>query len=113
MLTETLHPAEFLISEANGTISRAHVTIAAAAPAMAAGTVLGKITDSGKYTAYSNAASDGTEVAAGILYAAVADSASDQAAVAIVRHAEVTGDLLTGSDAAAVADLATLQILVR
>lgn len=112
-LTQARKTGEFLLSEANGTLSREEVTIAAAASALAAGTVLGKITASGKYVAYNNGASDGTEVAAGVLYAAVPDSASDQKAVAIVRDAEVAGIHLTGSDANGVADLKALGVIVR
>lgn len=104
---------EFLLSEGNGTISREQVTIAAAAGALVPGTVLGKITASGKYVAYSNAAADGSEVAAGILYAAAPDLAADQKAVAIVRHAEVQASELTGLDAPARADLLALGIVCR
>lgn len=110
---EGKHTAEFLLSEGNGSISREQVTIAAAAGALAAGTVLGKITASGKYAAYSNAASDGTEVAAGVLYAAAPDLATDQKAAAIVRSAEVLGAELTGNDANGTADLKALGIIVR
>ena len=112
-LNEGKYTGEFLLSEANGTRSREQVTIAAAAPAMVAGTVLGKITASGKYTAYSNAASDGTEVAAGVLLYNVANSAADQKAVVIARDAEVQGSVLTGNDANGTADLAAIGIIVR
>lgn len=112
-LTEARRTGEFLISEANGTISREEVTVAAAASALVAGTVMGKITASGKYVAYSNGAADGSEAAAGILYAAVADSAADQKAVLIVRHAEVAENRLTGIDANGKADLLALGVIVR
>ena len=112
-LNEGKYTGEFLLSEGNGEISREQVTIAAAAGAMVAGTVVGKITASGKYKEYSNAASDGTEVAAGVLYAPVADSASDQKAVIIARNAEVMTSLLTGADTAGKADLAALGIICR
>lgn len=112
-LNEGKHAGEFILSEGNGSISREEVTIAAAAGALAAGTVMGKITASGKYVAYSNAAADGSEVAAGILYANVPDLAVDQEAVIIARMAEVIGNALTGSDAAGIADLAAKDIIVR
>ncbi len=112
-LTESTRAGEFLLAEGNGSISRAEVTIAAAAAALPAGAVLGKLSASGKYVAYNNAASDGSQTAAGILYESVPDAASDQKAVAIVRHAEVMGAMLTGLDTDAVADLAALQIIVR
>jgi hypothetical protein len=112
-LTEGKHPGEFILSEGNGSISREAVTIAAAAGALVDGTVLGKITASGKYVAYSNAASDGTEVAAGVLYGQVPDTAADQKAVAIVRFAEVMSSALTGIDTAGTTDLAALGVIVR
>lgn len=112
-LTNTLRTGEFLLSEASGTRSRKEVTIAAAAGAMVAGTVLGKITASGKYTAYNNSASDGTEVAAGVLYSGVADLAVDQKAVAIVRDCEVTEIRLTGIDTPGKADLELAGVIVR
>lgn len=112
-LTEGKHTAEFLLSEGNGSYSRDEVVIAAAAGAMVPGTLLGKITASGKYVAYANGASDGSEVVAGVLYAAVPDVAVDQKAVAIRRQAEVIGSLLTGSDGPALVDLAAIGILVR
>lgn len=111
--TEGRHTGEFLLSEANGTQSRDEVTIAAAAAAMVPGTLVGRITASGKYVAYSNAAADGSEVAAGILYAAVPDKAADQRAVIIARGAEVARAELTGLDAAGEADLKALGIVVR
>lgn len=112
-LTETLHTAEFLVSEASGTRSREMVTIDAAAAALLPGQVLGKITASGKYVAYNNGAVDGSEVAAAILYSAVPDSAADQKATVIVRHAEVDESLLTGLDATGKTDLAALGIVMR
>lgn len=105
--------AEFLLSEANGTRSREQVTVAAAAAAMVAGTLVGKITATGKYKAYNSANTDGTEVAAGVLYHDVPDSTSDQKAVIIARDAEVQSSELTGSDAGGVADLAAVGIIVR
>lgn len=113
ILNEGKHTAEFLLSEGNGFISREQVVIAAAAGAMDEGTVLGKITASGKYVAYSNAAADGSEVAAGVLYRAVPDLAADQPAVMIARQAEVMSADLVGIDAPGKVDLAALQIICR
>jgi hypothetical protein len=113
VFTEGKHTAEFLLSEGNGSISREQVTIAAAAAALPAGTVLGKLTSGGQYVAYSNAASDGSQTAAGILYAAVPDAAAPQKATIIARSAEVLGAELTGLDAPGTADLLALGIIVR
>lgn len=112
-MTEARRTGEFLISEASGTRSRSEVTIAAAAGALVAGTVLGKITATQKYVAYNNAASDGSEVAAGVLYAAAPDLAVDQKAVAFVRDCEVAEMRLTGLDTPGKADLLALGIITR
>ncbi|WP_454752073.1 head decoration protein [Cupriavidus necator] len=112
-LNEGKHTGEFLLSEGNGSISREEVTIAAAAGALVPGTVMGKITASSKYVAYNNAAADGSEVAAAVLYADAPDLAVDQQAVVIARQAEVIGAELTGLDTPAKADLAAIGIIVR
>lgn len=112
-LNEGKHNAEFLLSEGNGSISREEVTIAAAAGALVPGTVVGKITATGKYKEYNNGAADGTEVAAGIVYRAVADSTGDQKAVIICRFAEVKKDELTGLDTPGEADLKALGVICR
>lgn len=113
MLQQGKNTAEFLLSEGNGSISREQVVISSAAGALVPGTVLGKLTAGGEYVAYANGAADGSEVAAGILYAAAPDSAADQKAVIIARHAEVIESELTGIDAAAKADLLALGIICR
>jgi hypothetical protein len=113
-LNEGRHTGEFLLSEGNGNISREQVVLSSTAAALVAGTVLGKITASGKYVAYDEAGTDdGRRVAAGILYTNAPDSASDQNVVAIVRYAEVKGADLTGLDANGTADLKALGIIVR
>lgn len=112
MATEQARTGEFIVSEANGTLSRSSIVIVSGQD-LAAGTVLGKITASGKYKAYSNAAGDGSETAAGILYAAVDASAADTKGVMIDYHAEVAEDSLTGIDAAGKVDLLALKIKVR
>lgn len=112
-LTEGKHPLEFLLTEGNGYISREEVIVAAAAGAIVPGTLLGKITASGKYVAYANGAADGSEVAAAIACYAVPDSATDQKATVIARHAEVTEAELTGLDTPARADLLAIGIVVR
>lgn len=113
ILTEGIHNTEFLLMEAEGSYSRTTVTIAAAAPAMVSGQLLGKITASGKYTVYANGAADGTEVCVGVLLNAVADSAADQKAVMINRVAEVMTSRLTGSDAPGIVDLTAIGVIVR
>jgi hypothetical protein len=111
-LQEGKHPGEFLLYSQEK-YSREAVTIAAAAGAIVPGTVLGKISATGKYVAYSNVANDGSEVAAGIALYAVPDTAADQKTTIIARHAEVMESELTGIDAAGKADLAALGIICR
>ena len=87
--TEPARPLEFLVTEGNGQISRDQIVLVSGAGALIAGRVLGRITASGKFKAYDNTASDGSEVAAGVLaYNADATSA-DAPAVMIGRLAEV------------------------
>lgn len=112
ILTESSHAGEFILSEANGNLSTEQIVVVSGQD-LAAGTVVGKVTASGKYAAYSDGASDGTEVAAGILFDAVDASAADAAGVIVERLAEVKGDALTGSDANAVTDLLARNIKVR
>jgi hypothetical protein len=92
-LLEGTHPGEFLFSEAPGTLSRDNVTITVpAATTYPAGLVLGKITATGKYVAYNNGASDGTEVAAGVLYAELKNAGAapaDAKGVIVNLNAEV------------------------
>lgn len=120
-LTEGRHAAEFVLSEANGNRSRENGTLVSGQN-LAAGTVLmdngaGKLT---KLTANGTAADlDGAAV--GILLAATDASAGDVAAAYIARDAEVNGNSLTyptestagGEEAAAIASLALLGIIVR
>jgi len=112
MLTEGNYKAEFLLSEANGTQSRDQITVASGQN-LTAGTVIGKITADGKYAAYADGASDGTETAAGIILADVDASAADAEGVIINGNAEVSGDLLVGNDANGTADLEALKIKIR
>jgi len=111
--TEARRPGEFMVSEANGHRSREQIVVASGEGVLEAGTVLGVVTASGKYAAYDDAAADGTEAAAGILFAGVDATSADANAVAIVRDAEVIGARLTGSNANGEADLAALGIIVR
>lgn len=110
MIQDTL-PAEFLVSEGSGQISRERIVVKAG-PVLPAGQVLG-VTSTGEYAPYDNAANDGSEVAAAILYAPLAASESPRPATGIVRLAEVVGGLLTGLDAAGRGDLAERHVIVR
>ena len=117
--TEGKHDGEFLISEAAGDRSRKNVTIVSGQN-LGAGTVVGKVTDGGKYSAYDDDNSDGTETAAGILLCAVDATDGDKAGVVIDRDAEVKDDLLvfaSTNDSTDItngkADLESLGIRIR
>jgi len=117
---EPLRPAEFLISEADGTLSRDSVTILSGSGVIKAGMILGKITATGKYKPYDDDNADGSEVAAGIALMEVDATSADAACAVIARLAEVklaalqfasTND--AGDQSAALVDLAAKFIIAR
>lgn len=118
--TEPYRAFEALLSEGDGSISREKITIASGAGELAAGTVLGTITASGKYTPFDDGNSDGSETATAILMQAVDATSADVSATAIVRLAEVKKDALqwdsavdSTAKAAAYVDLAAAYIIGR
>lgn len=118
--TETVpHDGGFLVSEASGTRSREAVTLISGQNLLA-GSVLGKITASGKYTQLNPGASDGSEAAAAILFGDSDASAADLAVAAIVRDSEVHKDELVwpsgisgGQKTTALGELLALGIVAR
>lgn len=117
--TEGMHAGEFVLSEANGTRSREEIVVTQAGAALSAGQVLGRITASGKYVPRVTTNSNGSEVAAAILYGNLPAATGDVAAVGFVRDCEVDGNVLTGYGADATAkavtkaQLAAVGIIVR
>ena len=83
-LTEGKHAGGFLVWEVLRDYTRETVTIASGAGKLEPGTVLGKITTGGKYTVLAPAATNGSQNAAGILWAGV-DSAADAPGVVLLR----------------------------
>lgn len=120
-LTENLpHAGGYLISEGNGDISREVVTLASGNGVIRTGTVLAKLTATGKYVPYDNAGTDGSETAAAILWEERDTTDGDAKAVVTARHATVNKAELVwaaGVDAtgitAGLADLAALSIIAR
>ena len=117
-LTEGRHAGEYIVSEANGCRSRETITLTGGP--YVPGTILGKITASGKYTVYDQDAADGTEAAAAILYDHADGSAADVEAVVDIRDIEVNGydltwpgDIDAGEKVIAIAELAALGVIVR
>lgn len=111
--SDTFRPSEFVRSEASGQRSRENIVVTQAGTALKSGTVLGKITASGKYVPYSNAASNGSEVAAGVLYSPLTAATGDMKAVGFVRDCEVIRATLVGLDSFGEADLKALGVIVR
>ena len=100
---------------------RETVTIASGQNLLA-GTVVGKVTTGGKYIAYDNGATDGSETAAGVLLFAVDASGGDKKGVILARGPALidvdnlawgAGVTTQGEKDAAVVDLAALDIRVR
>lgn len=84
------------------------VTLAGGQGVLAAGTMLGRVTATKKYKAYANGASDGTEVARGILRMAVdtgTGGSSEDKLGNIVYGGVVKLSLIVGLDSNADADL--------
>ncbi|MGJ5029070.1 head decoration protein [Bradyrhizobium sp. HKCCYLS2038] len=90
VLYENPHDGNFILSEDDeGRLSRDNIAIASGAGVLLPGTVLGKISASGKFVPSPLAATDGSEVAAAILVGRVDAANADAHAVGVMRHAEV------------------------
>tara|TARA_R110000772_G_scaffold48089_4_gene109907 strand:+ start:86313 stop:86672 length:360 start_codon:yes stop_codon:yes gene_type:complete len=117
IVTESRHPGEHIVSEANGSRSREQGVLASGNN-LPAGAVLGIV--GGEYVALDQDAETGAEDASAILYAAVDATSADAACVVHVRDCEVDGAALTwpsdieaGEKTAAIAALSALGIIVR
>ena len=101
--------------------SRDAVTIVSGAGVLEIGSVLGRITASGKFKLCSPAAVDGSQVAVAVLMTKVDASAADKQALVLARIAEVSNtglvwhvDLNTAPErATATAELKAVGIIVR
>lgn len=97
-ITEGARDLAFLLSEGNGYQSREVITILSGAGKLSPGTVLGKITATGKYWPSPNAqvtGKEGAETAVAVLaYEVDATSADVTSAVAITNDAEVKNPML-------------------
>ena len=84
-LTEDKHTGGFLIWETLRDYTCETVTLASGAGKLAPGTVLGRITTGGKYTVLTPGATNGSQNAAGILWADVDTTDADAPGVVILR----------------------------
>lgn len=121
VFTEGRHPVEGLMIEGPGSISREDAVVASGAGIIAPGSVLGRITASGKYVLSPETGTDGSQVAVAIaLYGCDATSADQEISI-IRRIAEWRKDTLTfhasvndaTKVAAKVAQLAAQNIIAR
>jgi hypothetical protein len=119
ILTETPHAGGFLVWEALRDYCRSSVILASGD--LQPGTILGKITASGKYAAHDPAASNGTQTAAAILWNRADATGGDTNAVVLLRgpaivnqhEISIPGTPTAPQIAAAHAALLTVGILVR
>ena len=93
--------------------SRENIVVVSGSGPLPTGTVLGKITASGKYGVYDNAGAGGVEVAAAILAEPVDATDGDVKGAAVVRYAKIApggltwkATLLAADKTAGLADLA-------
>lgn len=118
--TEGKYAGEYIASEANGEYSRDTGTLIQQAAIVAAGTILGAITASGKLTPLNLAANDGSQTAVKILYSNVDATTGDKIVTVTSRQTEVNGAEITypaGATAPQIAainaQLAAATIIVR
>lgn len=113
ILTQSPKIEEFVLSEANGFLSREEVTVTLSGTTLLSGTVMSQLTATGKWVKYDDVGTDGSEVASGILYTSQPAITGDVKAVMFVRDCEVTRAALTGLNANGEADLTSKGIRVR
>ena len=115
--TQGIESLEFLLSEASGKRSRDQATVTiSASTALPSGTVLGRITATGKLIKYLNAAVDGSQTAVAVLGTPLEGVNGDVKALVFTNDCEVIGDRLNGGvalDAPGIADLLAAGIKVR
>lgn len=121
VLTEGAHPGAFIMSEAAWHRSRDTITIVAGSGVVKPGTVLGKVTASGKYAPSAATGSDGAQTGVAINIYGVDATSVDVKVAAFTRDAEVNGNCLfyaasvddDAKKAAKASQLAAVGIIVR
>ena len=104
--TEDPHAGEFILSEANGYLSRESVTIESG-QTLKAGAVLGQVSGSGEYREYNPGNADGSETAVAVCYAYVDASGGAEEQTIVARLAEVDSNRLVWFDGASEAQKTT------
>lgn len=117
---DRFNTAHYIVSEANGFRSRDVGIIASGSGVLKAGSVLGRLTASGKYVPFDPDGEDGSENAAAILYEGCDASDDDVRRTLTARDTEVHADVLLWADGvsdndktAALAALADFGIVGR
>ena len=110
IIHEQRRAGEFLLSEANGKLSREKITVTGGN--YPAGQVLARQAD-GRHTAYDPEGDAPLNTAAALLFAPTDASEADQSGIGIVRLAEVSAALLVDADQQALTDLSAQFIIAR
>ncbi len=117
-LIEGKNPGEYLVHEESCELSRDKIVLASGV--LVDGTVLGKITTSGKYVILTPSASNGSQVAAGILRGNTDATSGDKDAIIHNALAKVRDENLTwpagitdNQKTTAIGQLAALHIKVQ
>lgn len=112
--------SDIVKDEAENRFSRDEETLASGSCIVAIGTVLGKVTASGKYKPLAPGASDGTQNAAAVILETADATSADQTVVTLKRHAQVVSQNLvwpagiTGNQKSnAIAELEAIGIVAR
>lgn len=121
ILTEGRYAGEFILSEGDAGYSRDNVIVASGAGVVAPGTVLAKVTASGKYVPSPATGSDGSQTAVAVAIGSCDATSADAKVAVISRFAQVKAAVLafeaTVNDgtkkAAKHAQLAAVGIIVR
>lgn len=120
VLTESMNLGDLLKYEAPNLYSRDRVTVAAGQN-LPLGAVVGMVTATGKVKQIDPSATDGTQLAAGVLMQACDAALAERTdGLVVARHAIVSDHALqwptgitTGEQQAAIAQLKSLGVLVR
>ncbi len=119
-LIEGQYPGEYIVHEESTDMCRERIVLGSGAGALVDGTVLGQKTADKKYHPLNPGASDGTQVAKGILYRATDATSADADALMTRRLTKVRDENLTwksgisaGEKTAAIAELEATNIIVQ
>lgn len=115
VITEGRHPSDWLKSYASSSqYSTEQGLLVAGSGVVQTGTVLGRVTATGKFKPVTAAATDGSQTAAGILFRTAEAATADAKIVVVVREAVVVAQsLLYGADIDTPAKRATVQAQLR